>query len=233
MDYEKAYKEALERAKSFQEKYGGDYAGYIFPELRESEDEIHRKWILEYLYDGLRKADEQFKDHFKSAINWLEKQKEQKPDTRDSDDLQLIGFVYDLLNEIEWNDNWAMSKDACLRRLNNYRPQKPAEWSEDLKEAAEKYAYNDAPDELKSLLKPIADEVVKNFIAGAEWQKAKMMEEAVEGEVCGRVYDHINIRFADGICKYLEPKNISHIPADVSKYNIGDKVKIIVKEDEQ
>ena len=35
----KAYDEALERAKSFQQKFGGDYAGYIFPELRESEDE--------------------------------------------------------------------------------------------------------------------------------------------------------------------------------------------------
>ena len=91
------------------------------------------------------------------------------------------------------------------------------------------------------------------FKAGAEWQekqdlgwageihkngynlcKEQMMEGAVEGEICGRIYDHINVRFADGICKYLEPKNISHIPADVSKYNIGDKVRIIVvKEDGQ
>ena len=69
-------------------------------------------------------------------------------------------------------------------------------------------------------------------IHGASWQKEQMMKEAVEGEVCGRVYDHINVRFADGICNFLEPKNISHIPADVSKYNIGDKVRIIiVKED--
>ena len=50
-----------------------------FPELKESEDEQHCKWILEYLYDGLRKSDEQFKDHFKAAIAWLEKQGEQKP----------------------------------------------------------------------------------------------------------------------------------------------------------
>lgn len=46
----------------------------IFPELKESEDEQHRKWILEYLYDGFRKSDEQFKDQFKCAIAWLEKQ---------------------------------------------------------------------------------------------------------------------------------------------------------------
>ena len=66
----------------------------------------------------------------------------------------------------------------------------------------------------------------------AQRAREQMMKEAVEGEVCGRVYDHINVRFADGICKFLEPKNISHIPADVSKYKVGDKVKIIiVKED--
>lgn len=93
----------------------------------------------------------------------------------------------------------------------------------------------------------------EDFIAGAEWQasqmpmpedtvlfnkgveegKRLMMEDAVEGEICGRVYDHINVRFADGVCKYLEPKNISHIPADVSKYNIGDKVRILVLKAEE
>ena len=77
MNYEEKYKEALERAKSFQEKYGGDYAGYIFPELKESEDERIRKWLVDY-----------FKEVGKSWIHrdisperivaYLEKQKEQK-----------------------------------------------------------------------------------------------------------------------------------------------------------
>ena len=43
---------------------------------------------------------------------------------------------------------------------------------EELKEAAEKYAYNGTSDEWRSRLKPIADEIIKNFIAGANWQKA-------------------------------------------------------------
>lgn len=80
----KAYDEALDRAKDCltNKKFKDlddtpeSVTTYIFPELRENEDEIHRKWILEYLYDGLRKSDEQFKDQFKSAIAWLEKQKE-------------------------------------------------------------------------------------------------------------------------------------------------------------
>ena len=47
----------------------------VFPELREIEDERIRKWILEYLYDGLRKTDEEFKEQFKVSIAWLEKHK--------------------------------------------------------------------------------------------------------------------------------------------------------------
>ena len=76
------YEEALAKARAEYEK--AREQGYtwlmnllegMFPDLKESEDERHWKWILEYLYDGLQKADEQFKDQFKSAIAYLEKQK--------------------------------------------------------------------------------------------------------------------------------------------------------------
>ena len=43
--------------------------------------------------------------------------------------------------------------------------------SKELKEAAEEYAYRGIPDEIKQNVKPIADEIIKQFIAGAEWQK--------------------------------------------------------------
>ena len=42
---------------------------------------------------------------------------------------------------------------------------------EGLEEAAEEYAYQGIPNGMKSALKPIADEVVKNFIAGAKYQR--------------------------------------------------------------
>ena len=108
--------------------------------------------------------------------------------------------------------------------------------------------FSELPDEIKAVVERIAHDSSHTFCdsfatlvaADKGYRKGQldkgqqMMKEAVEGEVCGRVYDHINVRFADGVCKYLEPKNISHIPADVSKYNIGDKVRvIIVKEDKQ
>lgn len=73
----KAYDEALERAKSFQQKFGGDYAGYIFPELAESEDERVRNCIrcltsLDQAQDVI--ADMGFTRQ--DLLAYLEKQKE-------------------------------------------------------------------------------------------------------------------------------------------------------------
>ena len=45
------------------------------------------------------------------------------------------------------------------------------EASEDLEEAAEEYAYRGIPDEMKPYVKPVGDEIIKNFIADAKWQK--------------------------------------------------------------
>lgn len=58
---------------------------------------------------------------------FIEKQKEQKPVKRSLEDDHIIGFVYDLLTEIEWKDNWAMSKEECLQLLSNYSPHKPVD----------------------------------------------------------------------------------------------------------
>ena len=78
MDYEKKYKEALERARALNEgkttgAFGETVCEYIFPELKESEDERIRKQILAFLKEFER-------DHyrnldFSSWITWVEKQK--------------------------------------------------------------------------------------------------------------------------------------------------------------
>ena len=84
MDYEQKYKEALKAAIAAhkdEDRHLKATLERIFPELKESEDVQHRKFILEYLYDGLRKSDEQFKGQFKCAINWLEKQGEKQQKT--------------------------------------------------------------------------------------------------------------------------------------------------------
>ena len=46
------------------------------------------------------------------------------------EDDQLIGFIFDLLNDLVWQKDWAMSKEECLERLKSLRPQpkwKPSE----------------------------------------------------------------------------------------------------------
>ena len=90
----------------------------LVPELKESEDEVHRKWILEYLYDGLRKADEQFKDHFKSAIDWLEKQKDQRNYRK----------LYEGIAKSEWFKKAYEGKS--LGGEDEQKEQKPVNWTE-------------------------------------------------------------------------------------------------------
>ena len=55
------------------------------------------------------------------------------------------------------------------------------------------------------------------------------MKDAIEGNVCGKVIDHINVR-VEGY-NALTPSNITHIPCErknFRKFKIGDKVKVII-----
>ena len=101
MDYEKAYKEALQRMKDIvvvpENEHGLQILKEtVFPELAESEDDAFEflkgqaiEWIasLEHdisqsIYDGVKghsPEDERELARWKKALAWLEKQKEQKP----------------------------------------------------------------------------------------------------------------------------------------------------------
>ena len=91
MNYEKKYKEAIERARKLKEnpmdvfyeytpKEGDTICDYIFPELKESEDERIRKALINGFKD-YKGWDEEWFDGItvRNAIAWLEKQGEQKP----------------------------------------------------------------------------------------------------------------------------------------------------------
>jgi len=85
MDYEKAYKEALERAKEYydvdedntMQVHARGVMEYIFPELAESEDEKIRLMLLDMIKRWLRCAEENNVTNdikqAKAAIAWLEK----------------------------------------------------------------------------------------------------------------------------------------------------------------
>ena len=80
MDYEKAYKEALNWIRSIYPTLTGsdkEDAEHYFPELHESEDERIREWIANYIHHGV--FDEEEHPKALKAIEWLERQKEQKP----------------------------------------------------------------------------------------------------------------------------------------------------------
>lgn len=94
----------------------------------------------------------------------------------------------------------------------------------DVQEAANQYiGYPPEVDECVS-----TSQRRRAFAAGMLAERERLMKEAeaVEGVVCGRVADHINIKVKGG--DYLTPKGVMHILADKSKYEIGDKVKLII-----
>lgn len=88
MDYEKKYKESLERARESL-KDGGisnntiAYLESIFPELKESEDEIVRKTIIRFFKDQYTNETEMYdgKVTVGKVIGWLERQGQIKEST--------------------------------------------------------------------------------------------------------------------------------------------------------
>ena len=82
---EKAYDEALERAKKLKETCDSTavvgWCEYIFPEIRESEDERIRKTIIRFFKDSYPNEIEMYDGSVTvgKALAWLEKQGEHNP----------------------------------------------------------------------------------------------------------------------------------------------------------
>ena len=73
----KAYDEAVERAKKF---YGNGITEEIFPELKESDDEKIRWWIIDDIRYNINNEplnNSEYKKKAEKAIAWLEKQGEE------------------------------------------------------------------------------------------------------------------------------------------------------------
>ena len=75
----KAYDEAIERARKL---YGNGVAEEIFQELKESDDEKIRRWIIDDIRYNMNNEplnNSEYKKKAEKAIDWLEKQCEQNP----------------------------------------------------------------------------------------------------------------------------------------------------------
>ena len=171
MDYEKKYKEALERAKSSYENEKTRVGltpidlEYIFLELKESEGERIRKGMLqgfkdygepEYVWwNGVK---------VKECIAWLEKQGKQNYTKKDVDDAYLKG-ISDTKNEIEkqYEANYQIRKDIATF-IFNYRGdiKDRAKWMNYLGIKVSFVEKNGEQPQGKSALEAIKEEKVDN-----------------------------------------------------------------------
>lgn len=111
MDYEKKYKEALQKAK---QRLDCDKNGFIstdkalllsmFPELKESEDEKIRKELIDFLQETIDNVGKSpniwTMSNAKKWIAWLEKQGEQKSTLKMKTPEESLGIDSDTYNKI-------------------------------------------------------------------------------------------------------------------------------------
>ena len=133
MGYEKAYKEALERAKH------GLPIDEIFPELKESEDERINKFLRQTFIALYLCRDKTGKWHGEPVTNilaYLEKQKEQQPAEWSEEDEKLLDAMIDMATNSLYEPLCPRGKMIAL--LKSIRPQphwKPSEEQIDALEA--------------------------------------------------------------------------------------------------
>ena len=121
MEYEKKYKEALDRAKKeWSSNLDNAYKNYrerleiIFPELNESEDEKIRKELMDFIYvTCFPVKDLKKKERF---LDWLEKQKERKSIWTESDRTMAFTLLRDVDQMAHISDE---GKNERLQWLNS------------------------------------------------------------------------------------------------------------------
>lgn len=134
----KAYDEALERAKAY---HRNELAGskkemmeYIFPELAESEDERIRRTLVEYFGPKVQ-LDFVRGIPIQKIRDWLEKQKEQKPN-QSEEEREYVKTLKELVSDFIRDSGGGISDVAYYQRIcdwldERHIEQKPA-WSEDI-----------------------------------------------------------------------------------------------------
>jgi len=134
----RAYDEALERAIEFQKSKDGLCvltAESIFPELRESDDERARKWLVDLVENLGEPADDDAEKELEEmrplAPAYLEKQKEQKPAENGVDVIKTSALLAaDRLASAEMTGR-LKERSEILENPEKYGLQKPTDPSDD------------------------------------------------------------------------------------------------------
>lgn len=124
MDYEKKYKEALEKAKKYDVSGKVDpvFLSDIFPELVESEDESIRKELIDFVCSRL--AGFELGNRF---VTWIKKQ---KPVEWSEEDVRKLNIaIYSLLRPSEAYTKSEREQVVCW--LKSFFPQPKQEWSKE------------------------------------------------------------------------------------------------------
>ena len=135
MDYEKAYKEAIKRAKAMIEVAEKEEEVYksaitIFPELAESEDERIRKVLIDLVKCNERSGYTLLNNvTTDSILAWLEKQGKHK-DYYTKQELIDMGFSFTLNGDIVTPDKMMEDMKKYLAWLEKQCEQKP-KWTEE------------------------------------------------------------------------------------------------------
>lgn len=123
MDYKNKYNEALERARELSKTITGANYEYIFPELKEEEDEL--TWLKNYISEeayylsmDIRDNEDRLKlQKLQKSLAWLEKQGEQKPvEWSEYDEHKVKDIIY-FLNSAKKHYASTVELDACVRWL--------------------------------------------------------------------------------------------------------------------
>ena len=140
MDYEKKYKEALERAKYYREgipdrklENGENILDYIFPELKESEDERIRKALIN-VFSTHQGYEVFFGASVEDILAWLEKQGEKANIHQDTEDdlrrqstIQVLEYARSLDAYNQYGKE-SINKDIAWLEKQGQEPKKVSIW---------------------------------------------------------------------------------------------------------
>jgi len=100
-------------------KSGGGYIGFAFEKEYEIDEQKPAEW--DDLQAYFRNINEAFEEGKEEVVDNPERYGLCKPAEWSEEDEQLIGFVFDLLTDLVWRKDWAMSKEECLERLESFQ----------------------------------------------------------------------------------------------------------------
>ena len=208
----KAYDEAIERVKK---SYGNGITEGIFPELKESDDEKMRNFIINELA-CLRATNEKDSDRYEeltNAIAWLEKQ-------RDKDKLiqELGEYKVKYTQEVleKYVNNMSNKDDERLRKTTIAFLKDFAEQGYENAVECIDWLENQGKEEYGGL-KSFKDEDVRKFMQYIEKQA-----KAYEFNLPNRSYDIY--AFAKDLLVWLERQGKNSTDKDKLRFNVGDWV---------